>query len=104
MTAYPTRRPCNETMLIESDPNFVGGDTDERERERRPAACFALHRQVPAHEPLEPAADREPQPRALGRSRQADVELHEWLENPLQRVRRNADARIGHAQSHHVRL
>ena len=68
----------------------------EPEREARAFSLDALHHEVAAHEPREPAGDRESESRTAVRARVAAVSLHERLKDPLEKPRRDPDPRVPH--------
>src|SRR5262245_63956922 len=66
----------------------------QREAERRTGAGDAFGSDVAAHEARQPPRDRQPEPRSTVDPRAAGVGLLEFLENQLELVRRDADARV----------
>src|SRR5690349_17637059 len=68
----------------------------QTECERRTAADLTDDGDVAAHRAGQVAADRQTEPRSFG-ARHTRPQLHEWLEDQLELARRNAGARVTHA-------
>ena len=71
-----------------------GARERHRELERAAGAGRALDRELAAHQPREPARDRQAQTGAAEAARDAVVGLHEILEDALVHRRRDADAGV----------
>lgn len=63
------------------------------------AADFAVYVQVPAHAASQVAADRESEPDALPDRGARPPELHERLEDVLERISRNPSTSVAFANS-----
>jgi hypothetical protein len=63
--------------------------------EGRPLARYARHPDIAAHQPAQPAADREPEPGPAELPRRRRVGLGEFLEQPAELFLGHADAGVG---------
>jgi hypothetical protein len=70
-----------------------------REGERAALAQMALHTDSPTHQADQPRGDGQAQPGATVPPRRGAVHLLEGAKDPLPRVRRDADAGVGHRES-----
>src|SRR5207302_6832576 len=70
------------------------GDEPDGEPERRPAPGLARDADLPAHQPDELLADRQPEPGAAELPRRRAVALRKRLEEPRGLLGRDADARV----------
>src|SRR5262245_2786367 len=67
------------------------------------SADNAAYVQFTAHPACQIPADGQAQPGAADRAREVAMCLHEWIENGIEPIGRDADSRVGHAQVKEVR-
>src|SRR5450830_1777422 len=74
----------------------------ERQGENAPFAHHTRHRERATHRRSEISADRQPKPDALVRPVQRPADLDEWVEDLLETVGGDSDARVLHVHTHFV--